>query len=116
MATGRVLKVCLGVLGAALVGLLGVGACGGTDISGGYGGGGPACSSCYEVYVNGGIACGPGSAIDAWHELANSCACGTSKCVAACSASFCQNLPADMACSTCLAGACLAAEMNCANN
>jgi hypothetical protein len=96
-----------------MLGLVTIAACSGNDIAGT--GGLPACSSCYEVYINGGIPCGPGPSVDAWHELANDCAC-EGKCVGACKVSFCQSLPADMGCSTCLATSCLATEMNCANN
>ena len=78
--------------------------------------GGAACGSCWSIYANGGIVCSPGSSIDAWHALANSCACAPGVCIAECRTNFCDSLPADMACGTCLASKCADAETNCANN
>jgi hypothetical protein len=101
--------VALGVFG-----LVAVAACSGNDIGGT--GGSPACTSCYEVYVNGGITCGPGPSVDAWHELANSCACGDGKCVGKCTQTFCQGMSADMDCGACLESTCPSAIANCAAN
>jgi hypothetical protein len=81
----------------------------------GAGGGGPACGSCYYVYANGGIPCGPGDSADAWRTL-SLCACGSGKCASACTMSFCASLPADMTCGECLVATCSAEEMGCAGN
>jgi hypothetical protein len=96
--------------------LLAVAACTGNDIIGGGGGGGvPGCSTCYEVYVNGGVPCGPGPSTDAYQNLYN-CACQTPGCFDACAATFCVSMSADMTCGTCLAKSCNTVEMACAAN
>jgi len=96
---------------------------GGISTGGEGAGGAPVCGSCYEVYVNGGITCGPGDSADAWRQLAN-CACSVDGCYDACSTSFCASLPVtgpapgdttDM-CSTCLGTSCTAQLSNCASN
>jgi hypothetical protein len=88
-------------------------ACSGNDIGGGEGGA-PACTTCAEVYINGGIACGPGPSVDAWHALAN-CAC-SGPCVGSCIQSFCVGTSADMNCDMCLAQSCSQELSNCGMN
>ena len=96
--------------------LLAIAACSGSDSEGGGGAGnGDACGTCAQVYTNGGISCGPGSATDAWETLAH-CACGGGVCAQACTASFCMTLPADVKCGECLMTSCSAQEMGCAAN
>jgi hypothetical protein len=102
-------RTCLAVASLVLLVLLGLGACTGNDLPGG------ACSTCGDVYTNGGIACGPGPAADAWRTLAD-CACGTGACAFACQASFCQTLPTDMTCSDCIAMSCVSEAADCASN
>ena len=92
--------------------LLAVAACSGNDVGGS--GGAPACTTCAEVYVNGGVPCGPGPSVDAWEALAR-CAC-SGPCVGSCTQSFCISLSSDMNCGMCLATSCTAQEMACANN
>jgi hypothetical protein len=103
--------------GAILVALC---ACKGGGIAGSGGdNGGPrsgddGCGTCAEVYVNGGIACGPGPSSDAFDAL-SLCACAGA-CDNACGASLCTTQPADEACGACLTMNCAAEEMTCAQN
>lgn len=92
--------------------LTGLASCSGTGI-GAAGAGGSACGTCADVYINGGIVCGPSENSDAWQALAQ-CACGRGPCAAACSASFCTTKPADQTCGDCLAMSCTALENTCA--
>ncbi len=78
-------------------------------------GGAASCDTCANVYTNGGIVCAPGSSSDAWQALAL-CACDVGPCESACYKSFCQSMPADMACGTCLVAKCAAQETTCAGN
>src|SRR5262249_41665794 len=75
--------------------ILGVAACEASDLPGG------ACSTCADVYTNGGITC-PGGAADAWRDL-SFCACGQGPCETVCMPSFCVTKAADANCSACLA-------------
>lgn len=120
-------RIHLGAAATALfvLSLLGAAACSSANEYAGSGGG-ASCDTCYNVYVNGGIACGPGPSADAWNGLAL-CACGEvptagdgglvpSPCASACTASYCLSKPADMACGTCLVAKCAAQESACAAN
>ena len=101
--------------------LLGIAACANSsDLPGG------ACGTCAEVYTNGGIACGPGPAADAWRAL-SLCACGgtdagPSVCASQCTSSFCQTLPTlntpdgGQTCGDCLAMKCSAQVSSCSMN
>jgi hypothetical protein len=92
--------------------------------------GGPVCDTCYNVYVNGGIVCAPGTSSDAWRSL-SLCACGNGICADVCGDNFCSSMPANEACGACLIGqgegldagepdggfpSCAAEEANCAAN
>jgi hypothetical protein len=94
---------------ASILLLLGIPACTGNDLPGGV------CSTCADVYTNGGIPCGPGPAADAWHALAN-CGCEKGPCAVACAKSFCVSKPADEMCSTCLGDSCGPPTSACASN
>jgi hypothetical protein len=95
--------------------LLAIAACSGNTLTGG----GP-CSTCADVYDNGGIVCGPGDNYDAWQML-DSCACGNT-CLAECytaedgGANLCTNGAANSPCNTCLMNNCTAALAACASN
>lgn len=95
----------------SLFALLGFAACTGGDLPGG------ACSTCADVYTNGGIVCGPGPSADAWRTLSD-CACGSGPCFSACTGAgnFCTTGPATKDCSMCLADSCAAATAQCAAN
>ena len=95
----------------ALFGAALVGACNGNDddLPGG------ACSTCADIYTNGGIVCGPSASSDAWRTL-SLCACGTGICNPSCVASFCQTMPADETCGSCLETSCAAQVAACGQN
>jgi hypothetical protein len=92
--------------------LLAFAACSGNSVGGE--GGAPACTTCAEVYINGGFACGPGPSQDAWEAL-SSCACNGA-CASACYKNFCQSFSVDQDCSTCLATTCVQVRETCAAN
>jgi hypothetical protein len=73
-----------------------------------------ACSSCAEVYTQGGTVCGDTPSGDAWQALTE-CAC-SGACASACGASFCTTSPADDTCGPCLMSACPALVMSCSMN
>jgi hypothetical protein len=77
-------------------------------------GGGPPCSTCSDVFVNGGITCGPGPSVDAWQALEN-CACA-GPCESACTQSFCVNKPVDQGCGTCMQASCTTQWQTCTSN
>jgi hypothetical protein len=71
------------------------------------------CGTCAYTYVNGGIACGPGSSADAFDAL-SACACA-GPCASACN-TLCTNLPADQMCGQCLMQSCAEQVSRCAEN
>lgn len=107
-------------LGAAAALLVMLVACKGGAIAGSGGdNGGPrnsddGCGTCAQVFVNGGITCGPGPSSDAFDAL-SLCAC-TGPCASACGASLCSTLPADKDCGTCVSTSCVEEEMACVEN
>ncbi len=82
--------------------------------NGGPRGEGGACGTCADVYVNGGIPCGPGASADAYDALAL-CACAGG-CGTPCGGNFCVGAPADMACGECLLASCTAQQKSCAEH
>ena len=108
------IRISLAAAALSLFVIVGLGACNGNDddLSGADGG---ACSTCADIYTNGGIVCGPSASSDAWRTLAD-CACGTGICNPSCVASFCASMPADENCGTCLVASCAAQVAGCAQN
>jgi hypothetical protein len=95
-------------------------ACSASDSVGAGGGNAAGCTTCQQVYTNGGITCGPGDANDAWETLAH-CACGAGPCASACGdptgeTNFCGTGPANSACSSCLGSSCTSQLQGCAAN
>src|ERR1700679_4230610 len=120
------IPLCAAATALSLLAFVAAAACSSANEYAPGGGGAPACDTCANVYTNGGIACGPGPSTDAWEALAL-CACDEvilandagqkeAPCQSACTASFCQSLPADMTCGTCLAMSCAAQVSACGSN
>ncbi|MFT3772006.1 MAG: hypothetical protein QM820_41900 [Minicystis sp.] len=85
---------------------------GGDGGAGGDGSGGAlACSTCADVFTNGGVPCGDTSSSEAYDAL-YACACGT--CSAACGTNLCTSAPSNQACGQCLEDSCAAEAAECA--